>query len=187
VGLNLLGSAIWGTGFSIVDARKQKLLKRMAATPMSRAHFLLSYALSRLAFLFVELVALVGFGWWVFGVRVHGSLVALGLVSFIGAASFTGLALLVAARPRSTETAAGWANLVMLPMWLASGTFFSYERFPEVTWPVIRALPLTAANDALRAVVNDGAGLLSTAPQLAVLAAWGLGSFVVALRLFRWQ
>jgi ABC-type multidrug transport system permease subunit len=154
---------------------------------MRRSHYLLSFAFSRLVFLFFELAALVAFGWIVFGVRVHGSLVALALVALAGAASFAGLGLLVAARPRSIEAVSGWMNFVMLPMWLLSGTFFSYERFPAVVRPAIRLLPLTALNDAMRAVMNDGAPLLATWPALAVLVVWTVASFVVALRIFRWQ
>lgn len=187
IGLNLMGSAIWGIGFSVVEARKRRMLKRLAATPMSRAHFVLGYMFSRLVFLFAEVAALVLFGWVVFGVPVHGSLVTLGLVSLWGALAFTGLAMLIAARPQSTEVASGWANLVMLPMWLLSGAFFSYERFPEAMLPFIRALPLTAVNDALRAVMNEGAGLVDVGPELGVLGLWGVLSFWLALKLFRWQ
>jgi ABC-2 type transport system permease protein len=187
IGLNLMGSAIWGIGFSVVDARKNRLLKRLAATPMSRAHFVLAYMLSRLVFLFAELAALVAFGWLVFGVAVRGSMLTLGLVALWGALAFTGIAMLIAARPQSTEAASGWANLVMLPMWLLSGAFFSYERFPQAMHPFIAALPLTAVNDALRAVMNEGAGLFDVGGELFVLAMWGVVCFQLALRLFRWQ
>ncbi len=187
VGLNLMGSGMWGLGFAVVVARTRKLLKRFAATPMRRSHYLASFALSRLVFLFVEVAAVVGFGWVAFDVRVRGSLADLSVVSLAGAGCFAGLGLLVAARPRTIEAVSGWMNLVMLPMWLLSGTFFSYERFPAVTQPVIRALPLTALNDALRAVINDGGPLYASWPQLTVLVVWGTLSFVLALRIFRWQ
>jgi ABC-type multidrug transport system permease subunit len=187
IGLNIMGSAIWGIGFSVVDARKRRLLKRLAATPMSRAHFLLSFMLSRLLFLVAEVVALVGFGWLVFGVPVRGSLLALALVSMWGALALTGIAMLIAARPKSTEVASGFANLFMLPMWLLGGSFFSYERFPAVALPFIRALPLTALNDALRKIMNEGLGLTDVLLELASLGAWGAISFVIALRIFRWQ
>ena len=78
-------------------------------------------------------------------------------------------------------------NAAMLPMWLLSGSFFSYERFPESVQPFLKGLPLTAFNDSLRAVINDGAPLWQTWPSLAVLAAWGVGAFVLALKLFRWK
>lgn len=187
IGLNIMGSAIWGIGFSVVDSRKRRLLKRLAATPMSRAHFLLSFMLSRLLFLVAEVVALVGFGWLVFDVPVRGSLFALALVSMWGALALTGVALLIAARPKSVEVASGFANLFMLPMWLLGGSFFSYERFPEAALPFIRALPLTALNDALRKIMNEGLGLLDVGMELLALGAWGLVSFAIALRIFRWQ
>lgn len=187
VGLNIMGSAIWGIGFSVVDARKRKMLKRLAATPMSRAHFLLSFMLSRLLFLALEVVALLGFGWLVFDVPVRGSALALAVVSLWGALALTGIAMLIAARPRSVETASGLANLFMLPMWLLGGSFFSYERFPDMSLPFIRTLPLTALNDALRKIVNEGLGLLDVMPELGWLGLWGGVSFVIALKYFRWQ
>jgi ABC-type multidrug transport system permease subunit len=187
VGLNLMGSGMWGLGFAIVVARTRKLLKRFAATPMRRSDFLLSFMASRLLFLAPEVAAIVGFGALVFGVRVAGGVLTLAVVALAGAACFAGVGLLVAARPRTIEAVSGWMNLVMLPMWLLSGTFFSYERFPEATHAAIRLLPLTALNDALRAVANDGATLAAVAPELAVLLAWGAASFALCLRLFRWQ
>jgi ABC-type multidrug transport system permease subunit len=187
IGLNIMGSAIWGIGFAVVDARRRKLLKRLAATPMSRAHFLLSFMMSRLVFLAGEVVALVGFGWLVFDVPVRGSLITLAIVSTWGALMLTGIAMLLAARPKSTEVASGFANLFMLPMWLLGGSFFSYERFPEVALPVIRALPLAALNDALRKVMNEGLGLVDVAFELTALGIWGGFAFVIALKWFRWQ
>lgn len=187
VGLNLMGSGMWGLGFAVVQARVHKLLKRFAATPMRRGHFLLSFMLSRLVLLAGEVVAVIGFGWLLFGVAVRGTLFDLTVVSLLGAFTFGGLGLLVAARPRTIDGVSGWMNLVQLPMWLLSGSFFSYARFPEAVQPAIRLLPLTALNDALRAVINEGAPLHATWPQLLVMLAWGGISFVLALRLFRWQ
>jgi ABC-type polysaccharide/polyol phosphate export permease len=123
----------------------------------------------------------------VFDVKVHGSLAALSVVSLVGAMSFAGIGLLVAARPKTIEGVSGLMNLVMLPMWLLSGTFFSAARFPEQLQPFIKALPLTALNDSLRAVMNEGAPLTASSLEIGVLIAWGLASFALALRLFRWQ
>jgi ABC-type multidrug transport system permease subunit len=187
VGLNIMGSCMWGLGYTVVDSRRRKLLKRFAVTPMRRADFLLSFGLSRLVFLVLEVAFLVLFGWLVFGVAVRGSILGLVVVSFLGLGAFTGLALLIASRTESVEAAAGWMNFVQLPMWLLSGSFFDYTRFPEVTHPFIKALPLTALNDALRAVVNQGAGLDEVWPQAAILALVAALSFVMALRMFRWQ
>lgn len=187
VGLNLMGSGMWGIGFAIVSARTRKLLKRFAATPMRRSHYLLSFVLSRLVFLALEVAAVIGFAWVVFGVAVQGSVVDLAIVLLLGGLMFAGVGLLVAARPRTVEGVSGMMNLVMLPMWLLSGTFFSSARFPEVVQPFIKALPLTALNNALRAVMNNGAPLTASWPELGVMIAWGAVSFALALRLFRWQ
>src|SRR6266404_4420766 len=187
IGLNLMGSGMWGLGFAIVSARGKKLLKRFAATPMLRSHYLLSFMLSRLLFLALEVAALVVFARRVFGVVVRGSLIDVAVCAVVGALAFSGLGLLVAARPRTVEGVSGLMNFVMLPMWLLSGTFFSAARFPQWFQPVIKALPLTALNDVMRAVMNDGMPLMSHWTQLAIVLAWGLVSFVVALRIFRWQ
>ena len=187
VGLNLMGSGMWGLGFAVVQARTRKLLKRFAATPMRRSHYLLSFMFSRLVGLVLEVVVVVGFGWLLFGVAVRGALLDVAVISLIGALTFAGIGLLVAARPRTIEGVSGWMNLVQLPMWLLSGSFFSYERFPAVAHPFIRALPLTALNDALRAVINDGAPLVASWQAVGVMVLWGMASFVLALKLFRWQ
>lgn len=187
LGLNLMGTSMWGLGFSIVNARTKKLLKRLAATPMRRSEYLLAQMLARLVFLVLEVAILVGFARLAFGVEVRGSIAALALVSLLGAASFAGIGLLVAARARTVEGVSGLMNVVMLPMWLLSGTFFSWERFPETIHPFIRALPLTALNDALRAVMIEGRPLVSLGLELGVLLASGLVSFLVAVRVFRWQ
>ena len=187
IGLNLMGSSMWGIGYTIVLARKRRQLRRFAATPMKRSHFMGAFLLSRLVFLAFELFGLVGLGFLAFGVTVHGSALALILVALVGAASFGAIGLLVAARVQSVEAANGWMNFIMMPMWILSGTFFAYSKFPEVMQPVLEVLPLTALNDALRAIVNDGASLLSLGPQLGVLALWGVIPFLLALRWFRWQ
>jgi len=187
LGMNLLGSGIWGVGFSVVQARQKKLLKRYMATPMRRSHYLLSFILSRLVFLILEVVALVGFGWLLFGVAVRGSLLTLAGVTILGAFAFAGLGLLVASRAKTIEGVSGLMNLVMLPMWILSGTFFSYSRFPDAMIPFVKALPLTALNDALRAVMIDGTGLATLGAPIAIVVAWGAVSFVIALKIFRWR
>src|SRR5881628_150656 len=187
LGMNLMGSGLWGVGFSVVQARTKKLLKRFMATPMRRSHYLLSFILSRLLFLFLEIAALVGFGWLMFGVGVRGSFGALALITVLGALSFAGLGMLVASRARTIEAVSGLMNLVMLPMWILSGTFFSYSRFPDAMQPFVKALPLTALNDALRAVMIDGTGLVRLGAPLAIVAGWGAVSVGVALKIFRWR
>jgi len=187
LGMNLMGSGLWGVGFSVVQARTKKLLKRFMATPMRRSHYLLSFILSRLVFLFLEVAALVGFGWWVFHVGVRGSFSAVAFITVLGALSFAGLGMLVASRARTIEAVSGLMNLVMLPMWILSGTFFSYARFPDAMQPFVKALPLTALNDALRAVMIDGSRLSELGAPLGIVTVWGVVSFVVALQIFRWR
>lgn len=187
IGMNIMGSSLWGMGYAIVDGRRRKLLKRFVVTPMRRSHYLLAFFLSRLIFMIAEVVLLLLVGWLVFDVGVRGSFAALGAITLAGMMAFAGLALLIASRTESTEVAGGLMNLVQLPMWLLSGAFFDYTRFPEVALPFIRLLPLTAINDAMRAIMNDGAGLLDCWGQLALLLGWGVVTFGAALRIFRWQ
>lgn len=187
IGLNLMGSGLWGLGFSVVTARSRKLLKRFAATPMRRWHYLLSFMLSRLIFLVLEVIAVVAFAWIAFGFTVRGSWLGVALIALLGGLTFSGIGMLVAARPTTIEGVSGLMNFIMLPMWLLSGTFFSSERFPQILQPFIKALPLTALNSSLRAVMNEGASLSSNWIAISVLLAWCLVSFVVALKIFRWQ
>ncbi len=187
LGMNLMGGSIWSMGFAIVDARRRKLMKRLVATPMPRHYFLLSFLISRLAMLVVEVGAFLGFAVLVFGVPVRGSLVLVAALCVLGTLAFGAIGLLLSSRARTIETASGLMNVTMLPMWILSGVFFSSQRFPDVVQPIIEALPLTALNDALRATMLQGATLTQIAPQLGVLAAWLIVCFPVALKLFRWR
>jgi ABC-2 type transport system permease protein len=187
LGMNLMGGSIWSMGFAIVDARRRKLMKRLIATPMPRHYFLLSFLISRLAMLVVEVGAFLGFAVLVFGVPVRGSVALVAATCVVGTLAFGALGLLLSSRARTIEAASGLMNLTMLPMWILSGVFFSSQRFPEVVQPLIKALPLTALNDALRATMLQGATLTQIAPQIGVLTAWLLVCFPVALKLFRWR
>jgi ABC-2 type transport system permease protein len=187
LGMNLMGSAIWGMGFAIVDARRRKLMKRLIATPMPRHYYLLSFLFSRLIMLIVEVGFLLGFGLFVFKVPMRGSLIDLALLCVITSLSFGALGLLIASRVQTIEAASGLMNLVMMPMWIVSGVFFSAQRFPDMLQPVIKALPLTAAIDALRATMLQGANLQRVTPELLVLGGWMVVCFPIALKLFRWR
>jgi len=187
LGMNLMGTGMWGIGFSLVVARNGNLLKRLIAAPARRSHVLGAQLISRLLFLVPEAGTLLVFAHFALGVPLRGSLLLLVAVSLLGALAFSGLGLLTAARPRTIEGVSGLMNLVMVPMWIFSGIFFSTERFPATMQPFIQALPLTALNNALRGVMLDGAGLSSMLPQLALLAFWGIVSFLIALKIFRWQ
>jgi len=187
IGMNMMGSGMWGIGFSIVDARRRKLLKRLIASPMSRSQYLASYLLSRLLFLVIEVGAVAAFGILVFGVPFRGDFAAFVLICLVSALAFSALGLLTASRARTIEGISGIMNLIMMPMWVLSGVFFSADRFPDVVQPVIRALPLTAVIDALRMNMLQGLGLAAIRGQLLLLTFWLVVSFAVALRIFRWR
>lgn len=187
IGMGLMGGGLWGVGFVVVDMRVRKLLKRFLATPMRRSDFMLALMLSRLAFTLADVVILLIFGYFAFDVRCQGSYAALTVAVLVGGSAFAGIGLLVASRAQTLETASGLMNLVMLPMWVLSGVFFSSERFPEAVQPLLNLLPLTALNQALRGVMLEGKSLLPLWPQLALLAGYAVVSFAVALRVFRWK
>jgi ABC-type multidrug transport system permease subunit len=187
IGFNLMGTGLWSVGFYTTQARENRELRRLVATPMRRSDFLLAQLLARFAFLLVEIPLIIFFAWTIFGVTIEGGPLPLALIVLLGATCFTGLGLLAASRSRTTEGVGGLINLIMMPMLVLSGVFFSAQRFPEAAQPLIQALPLTALNDALRSVYNEGLGLGATLGDLGILALWTGGSFFLALRLFRWQ
>ena len=187
LGMNLMGTGMWSIGFSIVNSRQRHILKRFVATPMRRWQYLLSQFIGRLAFLVIEVVVLVGSAKLLFDVPVRGAAVLLAGVCVLGAFTFASTGLLVASRPRTIEGVSGLMNVVMMPMWILSGTFFSTERFPAMMQPFVQALPLTALNDALRQVMIEGAGVAEVAGEMAVFGGWGIVAFFAALALFRWR
>lgn len=187
LGMNLMGSGMWGVGFVIVDMRVRKLLKRFLATPMRRTDFLWSMICARLLFVIPEIIIVLGAGALIFGMLIRGNIFSIFVLAVLGAIAFSGLGLLVACRAQRVETVSGLMNLVMLPMWLFSGIFFSSDRFPAILQPFVQSLPLTQLNHALRAVILEGASLSSQGWRIGILAAWGAISFLCALRWFRWN
>ena len=187
LGMNIMAGGIWGLGFAIVDARRKHLLKRLVSTPMPRVDYLASFLFSRFVFLLVEVVVIIGSAVLLFGVPVRGSLVQLLTVCLVSALAFGGVGLLIASRAKTTEGVSGLMNLVMMPMWVLSGVFFSSTNFPAAAQPVIQALPLTATINALRGTMLTGVGWDGVLAPLAIVGLWGVGSFGVALRVFRWR
>jgi ABC-type multidrug transport system permease subunit len=187
VGLNIMGTSMWGIGFSIVQARMRKLLKRLVASPMRKREYLLAQIGGRLVLLAPEAGVPLLFGVFALGLPIRGSIAATSIVCLVGALAFGGIGLLVASRARTFEAISGLMNLAMVPMWVVSGVFFSSSNFPRSMQPLIQALPLTALINALRSVVLEGAGLQAVVRELAILGAWGIGGFAIALRIFRWR
>jgi len=187
LGMNLMGSAMWGLGFSIAEARQKKLLKRLIASPMPRWQYLTSFLLSRLAMLVIEVVFFLGFARVAFGVPFRGPIGQLALLCILTSLAFSALGLLTASRAKTMEAVSGLMNLVMLPMWILSGVFFSASRFPAIIQPIVRALPLTAAIDAMRGNMLQGMSISQMIAPVAILTAWLIVPFAVALRIFRWK
>jgi len=187
LGMNLMGSAMWGLVFAIVEGRQKKLLKRLVASPMPRWQYLASFLLSRLGILVIEVGVFLGFARVAFGVPFRGSIWQLCVLCLLTSMAFSALGLLVSSRAKTMEAASGLMNVVMLPMWILSGVFFSATRFPAVIQPVVRALPLTAAIDAMRGNMLQGMNLGQMMVQVGILAAWFVVPFAVSLRIFRWR
>jgi ABC-type multidrug transport system permease subunit len=187
VGMNIMSTGMWGIAFSVVQTRLRKLLKRLAASPMRKREYLMAQAIARLAFLAPEVAVPLGFGALVLGMPIRGSVGAIVVVCVVGALAFTALGLLSASRPRTLEAISGVLNVVMLPMWVLCGVFFSASNFPPALQPFIQALPLTALVDAMRAVILEGATVMDVRGELGLLAMWTVVPFGLALGLFRWR
>ncbi|HSR51740.1 MAG TPA: ABC transporter permease [Acidobacteriota bacterium] len=186
IGMNIMMGGMWGIGFVIVDMRVRNQMKRLLATPVRRSTFLVATLSSRVMFFLPEAAFLLAAAWLIFGIPINGSVWAIFVMALIGVLSFAGLGLLTASRAKRLESISGLINLIMMPMWIASGIFFSASRFPDFMQPFIQALPLTQLINALRAIMLEGAPLMSQTLPLAVLAAWGGASYLVALKIFRW-
>lgn len=186
LGMSLLSSSLWALSSPLVTMRGGKLLKRLAATPMRRSHFFVAFLTGRLLFALAEVLFFCAFARWLFNVPMFGSYAAFIVVGLLGALAFASLGLLVAIRARTEESVGGLINLVSMPMLFLSGVFFSSENFPGWLQPFIHVLPLTLVNDSLRAIMLEGAGLMSQGASMAMLAGWAVIPTVLALRLFRW-
>lgn len=187
IGLGLMSTGLWGIGFSLAEMRTKKLIKRLTATPMRRSDFLFSFLLVRAVLLPFELVPLLLFARFVFGVGVQGGLFTLLVTALVGGLTFAVMGLFLACRSENPQIVSGLINVVSFPMYLCSGVFFSSARFPDGLQPIIRWMPLTALNDALRATMIDGAGLPEVAGKLAMVSGWGVVCFFLAVRFFKWR
>jgi ABC-type multidrug transport system permease subunit len=187
LGMSLMGGGLWGVGFVTVDMRVRKLLKRFLATPMKKTDFLMGIMISRMLFMVPEVLALLVFARYAFGVVNHGSTLAVTFLILLGAVTFSGIGLLAASRAKTIEAVSGIMNLVMVPMWIFSGIFFSSERFPDAVQPFIKALPLTPLISSLRAVMLEGMSLTQLLTPIGIMTAWSAISFALALRWFRWR
>jgi ABC-2 type transport system permease protein len=187
IGMGLMGGGVWGVGYAIVDMRIRQVLKRFLGTPMKKSHFVAAMMFSRMVFMIPEIIIVLFVSRSVFGVVNHGRYETVALLIVLGAFEFAGIGLLIASRARTLEAVSGLMNLAMVPMWIGSGIFFSAKRFPELVQPLIRLLPLTPLIDGLRHVMQEGAGVSQILPELALISGWGALTFIVAIRVFRWE
>ena len=186
IALGIMNSCIWGIGWSLIETRMKKLLRRMVATPMKKSVFLSSYIVTRIVLGGFETLLLLIFARLYFGTEISGSLLAFVIVFLAGIFAFSGIAILVASRTSKTEVANGLVNLVTLPMMILSGIFFNYHNFPDWAVPVIQVLPLTLLADSIRAVFIDAGGLTEILKPVGILCLTGLVTFVAGLKVFRW-
>lgn len=190
IGFSLIGSAVFGIAFSVYSLRETLVLKRMYSTPIKRQYIILGESISRVIFQLLTVAVLVLFGKYSYGFYLaHGMvtfinmlvLAAFGLIVFMGFGFFfSGIA-------KNQNVIPVYANLFMFPQYFLSGTFFPKSALPAGLQPFLKFLPLTALNDAMRSVAFEGASLVSTWPQLAVLSVWGIVIYAITSKVFRWE
>lgn len=186
IAFGIMNACMWGVGWSLIETRMKKLMRRMVATPMRKSVFLASHMITRILLGGFETVLLLIFAWLYFDIEISGSAAAFATVFLAGIFAFTGIAIVAASRTAKTEVANGLINLVTLPMMILSGVFFNYHNFPDWAIPVIQALPLTLLADSIRAIFIEAAGLTEVIKPVLILFATGLGTFVFGLKIFKW-
>lgn len=187
LGMNLMTGALWGVGWSLADLRARKLLKRFRASPLRASQLAAGIAIARMLVIPIEAFVILMFARLAFGMPMVGSIALLALVLLAGSTAFSGIGVLVGSRANNGESAGAIINLAMLPMFIFSGVFFSASHFPDAVQPLIRLLPLTAINDAMRGVILEGAGLEEISKPLFILFAWAAMTLAIGLKRFRWN
>jgi ABC-2 type transport system permease protein len=186
VGMSVMQLGLFGVAFGFVHLKRTGALRRLFATPTSPAYFLGAQVASRLIIAFVQVVILFGIGIW-FGLQMFGDYLILAVIVLLAAIIFLAVGFAVAGWAKNEDQAAPVANLISLPMMFLSGVFFPRDAMPDFLASVTQFMPLTYVNQALRAVVNEGAGLASLGPELLGMGVWAVITFVLAVRMFRWE
>ncbi|MEJ2614016.1 MAG: ABC transporter permease [Ignavibacteriaceae bacterium] len=184
--LGILMSSIWGLGYTLIEKRSKKLLRRMVATPMKKSYFLVSFMSVRTIMNFIESLLLFIFANLVFGITIQGNIAALFLIFIAGNINFAGMATLISCRTANPEVGNGIISAVTTPMFVLSGIFFSYQHFPYWSMPYIKIIPLTMLSDSIRSIFIEGAGFSDIALPFFVLLAMGILFFAIGLKLFKW-
>ncbi len=185
--MGIMMSCMWGISYGLIEKRSRKLLRRMVATPMKKSYFLMALMIVRLAMNFIESGLLFLFAYFVFDITIQGNIPALILFFIAGNIAFGGIAVFVSSRTANTEIGNGLVNVVVMPMMVLSGVFFSYHNFPEWSIPFIQKLPLTMLADGIRSIFIEGAGFSETALPTFILLAVGILFFTTGLKIFKWH
>lgn len=186
VAWGIMMSCMWGISYNNIDKRIRKLLRRMVATPMKKSNYMIAQFISRLSLGAMEASILIIFSWWIFDVQIQGSLLALILMFIAGHIAFNGIAILVSSRTDNSQIANGLINLVVMPMMILSGIFFSYHNFPDWMVNIIELLPLTMLADNIRNVFIEGATVFEVLPKAVALTIIGLAFMIPGLRVYKW-
>ena len=186
IALGILMSSIWGLGYTLIEKRSKKLLRRMIATPMKKSYFLISFMSVRAIMNFFESLLLFIFANIVFGISIQGNVAALFLIFIAGNVNFAGLATLISCRTANPEVGNGIISAVTTPMFVLSGIFFSYQHFPGWSIPFIKIIPLTMLADSVRSIFIEGAGFSDVALPFFVMFGMGILFLVIGLKIFKW-
>lgn len=186
IALNVLGAGVYGIGYNIVQMRSRNLFRRLWVTPVGRAEFLLGFLGARGVLALIPPFVILLFGSVAFGVPVRDGLPMFALLVLAGAASFSGLGMLISSRARTLEAVSGLMNFVMLPMWLLGGAFFSTAKFPETVQPLLRAVPLSWLCDGFRDALLGAEVHVDQWTAVGLLFGFGVLCFGIATRVFRW-
>jgi ABC-2 type transport system permease protein len=190
LGFSLLSSGVFGTAFVFLSLRQTLVIKRFFATPIQRPYIVLGEAISRLVFAMSGALIIILIGHFIFGFTlIHGFITVINmlLLSALGLIVFMGFGFAVSGLAKNESAVPPIANIITLPQFLLSGTFFSISVFPSWLQPICKILPLTYLNDAMRKVAFEGAALWNVGQQIGIVALWGIAVYFLAVKVFRWE
>jgi ABC-2 type transport system permease protein len=190
IGFSLIGSAVFGISFVFYSLRETLVLKRMYSTPIKRSYIILGESISRVIFNLLTVVVLIGFGYYAYHFTLANGLLTfidMLVISFIALLVFMGFGFFIASVSKNQNVIPIYANLFMFPQYFLSGTFFPRTALPAFLQPVLKFLPLTAVNDAMRNVAFEGASLAACWEQILILTVWGILIYALTAKTFRWE
>lgn len=190
LGFSLLSTGVFGTAFVFFSLRQNLVIKRFFATPVKKSSIVFGEGIARIGFALLGAIFIIVIGHFFFKFTlIHGIITVLNMLvlAFIGLVVFMGFGFVVSGMAKSESTIPPISNIITLPQFLLSGTFFSIDNFPSWLQPISRALPLTYLNDAMRKVAFEGAGLWDVKFQIMVMIIWGIGIYAVAVKVFKWE